>query len=254
MSESLESIPELEPDVAAMIAAYAGETTRAPAQIEAALGQVTAKLAAPAAATSVGVTTWVAKLALAGVVAGGGAWLALRPSAPTSPPVAVHTPSDAVPTASEPPSTRVADVPVVVVEPVLDDVAPVEPPPRAVSPPTATPRTKRLAERPANEAEPAQDEPRVSLAEELRLLKEARGALRVGDGARALERVRTHRHEYPNSTLAEERDATEVMALCALGRADEARTMAASHERSYGRSQQPLLAACTDTPSEGVRP
>lgn len=250
MSEPLESLPDIDADVASMLAAYAAETTRAPVQIDAALQQVTAKLSIPVAATTAGVTAVVAKLALAGVVATAGAWWALRPStpSPSSPAVVASAPASAASSEHQEPAPIVADAPLVVDEHESRDAAPAEPP-LAAPPPVAKP--KRPIERLPNEADDVEDKPRVSLAAELRLLRSARGALRVGDGARALERVRTHRRQYPSSPLAEERDATEVMALCALGRPDDAREMAASYERSYGRSQQPLLATCSDTKSAG---
>lgn len=251
MSEPLESLPDIDADVASMLAAYTAETTRAPAQIDAALQQVTAKLAIPAAATTAGATAVIAKLALAGVVVTAGAWWALRPSAPSSSAVVASAPETAVSNEQHEPAPIAADAPQIVDEPVSRDDAPVEAP-VVVPPPVAKP--KRAIDRPANEADKADDDvddkPRVSLAAELRMLKEARGALRTGDSVRALERVRTHRQQFPTSPLAEERDATEVMALCALGRLDDARTMAANYERTYSRSQQPLLATCSDTPSE----
>jgi hypothetical protein len=232
------TIPELDPDVAALVAAYSAETARTPAQIDAVLQQVTTKLAAPAAGTSVGLTPFAAKLALVGVVVGAGTWLTVRASSSELPAPQVSAASVPSDTGTGDPSAPVV-VPPVIVPPV------VEPPRREpiasvpAVPPRATP--KRMAERSAASLE---DQPRVSLAAELRLLKEARRALRDGDGARALERVRTHRKDHPTSALAEERDATEVMALCSLGRADEARARAAEYETRYRRSQQPLLARC----------
>jgi hypothetical protein len=247
MSEHVDTIPELDPDVAALVAAYSAETARTPAQIDAVLQQVTTKLAAPAAGTSVGLTPFAAKLVLVGVVVGAGAWLTVRASSSDSP--APQVSGASVPADTEDPSASVV-VPPVVVSPVVDpprrddveSIASVPAVPHRAAP-------KRMAERSAASVE---DEPRVSLAAELRLLKEARRALRDGDGARALERVRTHRKEHPTSALAEERDATEVMALCSLGRADEAGARAAEYETRYRRSQQPLLARCGGASTEGA--
>jgi hypothetical protein len=106
------------------------------------------------------------------------------------------------------------------------DAAPVEPAPRA--------RTKpRRAEPP-------------SLAAELDLLRRARAALRTKNPRLALTLSRRHRREYPDSTFAEERNATEVMALCALGHNDIARSKAAAFRRRYPRStfNAGLMDAC----------
>ena len=91
-------------------------------------------------------------------------------------------------------------------------------------------------------AEPALAE--SSLKAELELLRQARSALRGGRAARALEIVLDHRREYPTSAVAEERDATEISALCALGRHDEAEAKAAAMERSSSRPADDLLAGC----------
>ena len=89
---------------------------------------------------------------------------------------------------------------------------------------------------------------RDRLAAELRLLTAARSALRSGDPELALRRLREHGASFPESTLAQERDATEVKALCALGRTDDARTRAAAYAARFGQPDEPLLSTC------GVRP
>jgi hypothetical protein len=64
-------------------------------------------------------------------------------------------------------------------------------------------------------------------------MRTARSALRDGDPGRALELVHRHERRYRKSPFAEERGATEVMALCALGRAPEARDEAARFRRAF---------------------
>ncbi|MBL8945593.1 MAG: hypothetical protein JNK45_20690, partial [Myxococcales bacterium] len=83
MADARESIPELEPGVAELLASFQRETARDPAQVEAALRQVDARLAAPAAAAGGGaMASSAAKLVLAGLVLGGGVWWAATRTAP----------------------------------------------------------------------------------------------------------------------------------------------------------------------------
>lgn len=81
---------------------------------------------------------------------------------------------------------------------------------------------------------PAQDVD--TLAAELALLRTARGALRSGRHQAALSAVAEHRASFPNSAFAEERAATEVMALCGLGRAEQARGKAERFKTLYPSS------------------
>jgi hypothetical protein len=73
------------------------------------------------------------------------------------------------------------------------------------------------------------------LEAELSLVRAAHDALRAGQPALALERTEEHRRAYPDGTLAEERDALRVCAICALGRSDsqaEAQTFLSNHPAS----------------------
>jgi hypothetical protein len=62
---------------------------------------------------------------------------------------------------------------------------------------------------------------------EVTLLRGARAALRGGDARRALAMLDEHESRFPGGALAEECDAERIYALCALGRAEEARALAA---------------------------
>ncbi len=64
------------------------------------------------------------------------------------------------------------------------------------------------------------------LAAEVALLREARARLNSGDPEGALGRLAAHADRFPDGTLAEERDATRVLALCRAQRRDEARAAA----------------------------
>ena len=72
-----------------------------------------------------------------------------------------------------------------------------------------------------------------SLAEELRLLREAEAARRSGSPALALERVREHARRFPEGMLRAEREAAEVLVLCELGQVSEASQRAALFEQRY---------------------
>ena len=61
------------------------------------------------------------------------------------------------------------------------------------------------------------------LGEEVRILSEAQQALRNHRPEDALRALDEHAREFPEGTLRQERMAARVLALCDLGRIDEAR-------------------------------
>jgi hypothetical protein len=71
-----------------------------------------------------------------------------------------------------------------------------------------------------------------SLEEEARLLREADEALKAGDPSRTLRLLGDLATRFPDSTLAPERAAERVFALCMAGRQDEARGAAADFLRT----------------------
>ena len=75
-----------------------------------------------------------------------------------------------------------------------------------------------------------------SLAEEVSMLRSARAALDRGDAAQALRQLDAHEAHFQHATLYEERLATRVLALCALGRVDAARSTAQELARAAPRS------------------
>lgn len=174
--------------------------------------------------------------ALAVAVVALSAALGLRERARHVPNTAVvrHVASQPSPPATEG-SAAVEEVRVAAPEPAPQDARPV---PVAVALPrrgaaNATPRRATAATR---ASAPSSAERAQRLAEEIRLVSQARLALRGGDGARALATVDEHRRRFPQGALATESSAVRVLALCALGRAAEARVLArawlASSERS----------------------
>ncbi len=283
MPEPIETIPELDPGVSDLLQAYQAETSRDPAQIEAALEQVNAKLAVTGSAGAAATVSTTAKVLLAGLVLSAGAWLWWNASpsqsaAPTSVvvrdipspaevPIPPELPTDPelsalseLPTDPELPTPSELPTPP---EPPPDPGAPtLDPPPSpdhparpaagsprpadATEPTTPSIRPARRSPKPASESEAVDVDQPDSLAAELRLLQQARTALRAGRGTRALDHVREHRQLYPSSSFAEERDATEVMALCAVGRTAQAETKAADYRRRFAESGRDVLAACND--------
>jgi RNA polymerase sigma-70 factor (ECF subfamily) len=61
-----------------------------------------------------------------------------------------------------------------------------------------------------------------TLAEEARLLAEARRAVRAGDVPRALTLLDEHARVFPNGWLVDDRAAERIVVLCHLGRQEEA--------------------------------
>jgi len=123
-----------------------------------------------------------------------------------------------------------------VVEPPVEDVAPVAVPPAKPkqivrASPTVTPPA------PSSEPQPTTAEARAALlAIERALIADARAALVRGEGDRALQVLEQHRGAHRDGLLAEEREALHVMALAKVGRATEAREEAARFLVTYPQS------------------
>jgi hypothetical protein len=92
-----------------------------------------------------------------------------------------------------------------------------EPLPRSNAPASDPPTVRRS---------PVATVPSDSLREEAALLHEARKAQRSGANAEALRILADHSRRYPESQLGTERALIRVLALCALGRDAEARSIA----------------------------
>lgn len=106
--------------------------------------------------------------------------------------------------------------------------APAEPalaPQPTVAEPAATtkpPASASLPKRPNRDPERADSAPSADY-DELSYVQRAQTALRNGDAALALGLVRTLDERQPKGALLAERTVLRVLALCELGRADEAR-------------------------------
>lgn len=86
----------------------------------------------------------------------------------------------------------------------------------------------------------------ASLVEETRLLREAYAALRSSDPQLALRLLDEHARRFPRGVLSEERSAQRIVALCNLGRLDEARAEAARFSQRSPASplMKSILASC----------
>ncbi|WP_157907228.1 hypothetical protein [Sorangium cellulosum] len=193
----------------------------------------------------------IAAGALIGAVAFAGGFFTGRATVDVPPPASAAPPASApavTPRAAPPPAVT----PLAVTPPAAPpDAAPeptAAPPPsraaRAVAP--APPRpldpgaedAARAPSTGGGEREPArprggQPATPSTLAAEMALLREAQDAVRDGDPSAALDRLDDLGARFPEGQLREERMAARVLALCAAGRAPEARAEA---ERLLGEA------------------
>lgn len=95
----------------------------------------------------------------------------------------------------------------------------------AVAPSPSAP-SEPEPESPKLETRPLAGPPTNDLAAELALMRAAKQSLDQGNPQQALQQVREHARRFPDGTLQPERRATEVRALCALGRHDAAKQAA----------------------------
>lgn len=162
----------------------------------------------------------IAVIALVGTVS---AAIALRPTSSAAPP----SPSKATPSAlaiAAPPSleTSAGEAPSSALAKAHVDEAPAALPPahaKVVASGALAADGPRSA---AAAALPTED----PLSAETRRLREAHGALQGGDPQRALSLLDEQSAAYAQGELREERAAARVLALCNLGRIDEARAAA----------------------------
>ena len=166
---------------------------------------------------------------------------------------AATQPSSAAPADTSAVEAPVAAAPIVVEPPA--EVAPSPPPARALRRTSdETPRraVPRGADPPAAFPPAEAKEDRVEdLRVEVDLLRQAKEATSHGDPSRALALLDDHASRFPKSALAQERRATRVLALCAAGRAQEARREAASFLADH--PQSPLAPRVRDACADGPR-
>jgi hypothetical protein len=123
-------------------------------------------------------------------------------STPVTPRESLAPTTQVAPNAQVAPAPAAADAPASLAAPVAADVAP----PRARA---ATPAARET-------------QARDRLREEVALLSQAQAQLHRGEAQQALATLDGHERRFPGGTLSEERAATRIRALCALGRRTEA--------------------------------
>jgi hypothetical protein len=133
-----------------------------------------------------------------------------KPAEPAPAPMQVQAPAQASP-GVEPPAAASAP------EPVVAEPAPAARP-RAAAPGHDSKRPSSTA---APSAAPA------TIGEELRLLQQAHDQLKENDPQAALATLDRHAKNFESGALREESTAARVLALCKLGRRDEAHQLAA---------------------------
>ena len=167
------------------------------ATITAAKASSAAASAAPLVAGSLASTALFSGVAAkvgAAVVIGAlasGAYVAFRPSAPKAPVAQPAAVAAATPALDEP-----------------------------VAPAPAEPAAADVASLPTEEAKPAPVRARnrsADLEGEMKLLRQADGALRRGDTADALVALNKHAAQYPGGLLSQEREGVRAIALCRSG-------------------------------------
>ncbi|MDI3288948.1 hypothetical protein [Polyangium sp. 15x6] len=190
---------------------------------EAASATKLASAAKTGAVFSLGSLAWKGMLA----VLVGGAASAVAILGPTAtrmetPPAATHleapaqpgkTPPAQMPAEAEPPTVAPVNDPPPSPAPALPNTPAVNAQPRRTAPTVAT-----------NEPSPAPTDP---LLAETRRLRAVHGAMQEGDPEQALRLLDENSASAEGQSLRAERAAARVLALCKLGRADEARAEAA---------------------------
>jgi hypothetical protein len=136
--------------------------------------------------------------------------------------------------------TRQAQVEPVAVVSVVD----VPPPPPAVevvAPPSATAIPSAIAIPSTTTRTSPTASVTDSLAEEVRIIREAKAALGAGDAAGAIRKLDEHAKRFKSGKLAQEREVTRVRALCKQGKIPQAKAL--YRALSKGAPSSPHLAS-----------
>jgi hypothetical protein len=129
-----------------------------------------------------------------------------------------------------PPAVHIPDAP----EPPPEAAPEVVPPAQS---PVALPETQHR-DKPGGALKEARGpaSPPDSIAVELRQVDRARGLVRSGEGAKALDLLSAEERLHPGSQLTEERELLRLQALIRLGRFDEARAAGETFGRAHPSS------------------
>jgi RNA polymerase sigma-70 factor (ECF subfamily) len=133
---------------------------------------------------------------------------------------------------------------------------PALPPPKALTPPAAE-APNLIAPAAAGRASKTKSPPPnlhgPDVEGEIALLSEAQKALSAGQPERALQFLDEHARTFPRGTLAEERTAARIVALCKLGRVAKAKSEAAAFLQRLPDSplSERVRVACGDSVTQG---
>ena len=136
--------------------------------------------------------------------------------------------------------------------PVVRAAAPVMPAPPPASEPEAPPIAEETPRKPARprpaaaERAPVQAPPIDPVLAELMLIQRIKDALDTDQPAAALAAIDAHAREFARGSLAEEREALRVVALCEAGQRERGEKAQQSFLRAYPRSayRERVRAAC----------
>jgi hypothetical protein len=134
--------------------------------------------------------------------------------------------------------------------------APAAPESSAVSPPMVAAAPSHTAVAAASASAPAPVDSSAAVApltvkDEIALIGRAHAALTAGDPSGAIALLDEHAREFPKGALGEEREATRVLALCALGRTAAAHSAADRFFAAFPGGPQAgrVRASCGGAPS-----
>jgi len=162
-----------------------------------------------------------------GVAAVGGYRLATAPSDPSPAVVTRAGAADELPEPAVVPAAMPRAEPPVPAE--LPAVAPPEPPaPEPVARATSKAKAARNSE--------TRDAAASTLAEETRLLAQARRRLAAGSARDALVPLREHARRFPSGQLTEDRMVLQAQALCESGQTDQGLAQASALRKAFPRS------------------
>ena len=174
------------------------------------------------------------------VALGAGIWFS-RPLPPGSPPPPATSVAVADTAAPAPPSVIAPSAAADTASPTSPSAEPAAVPRPATEPSDSPASSSSAGVRPsgatvASPKAPDADSPKDPLEDETRQLREAHGALQSGDPGKALKLLDEQATTYASGQLREERAAARVLALCKLGKVDEARAKAAEFLRDNPQS------------------
>lgn len=210
-----------------LLSAFKADATPGPQAVDAALASVQRNL--PTARPQGASMSLAAKVAVVGlaVSVAVAAWLAS--SSDPAPVVARSAPDPAAAVIEEEPAAPTTRLAPAVVE---ESESPAEKAPVTAQPPRKT--TRGVA--PDTKSQAPAGAPDDDLPRQMKLVADARAALKAGNHERALSLLSTYAVDFPKGSFAEQAAALKVDALCGLRRDEDATKAAQRFLRRWPRS------------------